>query len=64
MMKIKRPIACLVIACALTGTAAGAVMERFGAPLFRRSEVRVVVDAGHGALGICFKMGGCNRGFV
>lgn len=49
MMKIKRPIACLVIACALTGTAAGAVMERFGAPLFRRSEVRVVVDAGHGA---------------
>ncbi len=48
-MKIKRPIACLVIACALTGTAAGAVVERVGRSMLRGGEIRVVVDAGHGA---------------
>ncbi len=49
MIKIKRPIACLVIACALTGTAAGAVVERVGRQMVNNSEPCVVVDAGHGA---------------
>ena len=50
MIKIKRPIACLVIACAVMGTAAGAVVERVSKNIRNNGgEICVVVDAGHGA---------------
>ena len=55
MIKIKHPIACLVMVCALMGTAAGAVVERVSRNIQNGSEICVVVDAGHQALGECFK---------
>ena len=55
MIKIKRPIACLVIACAVMGTAAGAVVEKVNKNIHGNSKICVVVDAGHDALGECFK---------
>ena len=51
MIKIKRPVAGLVIACVVMGTAAGAVVERVSKNIRNNGEICVVVDAGHQALG-------------
>ena len=55
MIKIKRPIVCLIIACAVIGTAAGAAVERVSKNIRNNGEICIVVDAGHDALGECFK---------
>ena len=47
------------------GVAAGICLRHIpAAQVFSEKTYSVVVDAGHGALGECFKMGGCNRYFV